>query len=196
MKIALGIVSNNLTDLTKTINRYGDWFEHIYINYAQEEELKDIETESLTDITKVQVPVNMDFANARNVVMDVLADDIDYIVWLDDDEYFNMSLYKLIQTGTLATILEQDNIDILGVPRENLIDGVPSEVWPDVQFRIMKKDIRWVKKVHEHPDFSDKKTGILPNEFHFIHPKSSERFVEQQELYNKIEDGAGQTDIK
>ena len=192
MKIALGILSNDLESARDKINKYGIHFDNVYLNYAIEEPLEEIQVDDFIDVNLVQVPVNMDFANARNAVMRVLEED--YIVWLDDDEYFNMSLLALIENGGLVKMLEENAVDVIGVPRENLIDNVPSAVWPDVQFRIMKKEIRWTKPVHEHPEFEGNKVAVLPNEFHLIHPKSSERFSEQQKLYNKITPGAGQSE--
>lgn len=80
------------------------------------------------------------------------------------------------------------------MPRVNLIDGKRTQVYPDYQYRLHKKDIKWVNPVHEIPETvkygqenPNKKTTVaLLEGMHLIHPKSKDRQVRQNEFYKTI----------
>lgn len=120
----------------------------------------------------------------------------DYIFNIDADE---IPQQHLIQS--LPTILENQDVDLIYVPRVNTVGGITQEhiiKWgwkidekgwinfPDYQTRIYKNspEIKWEGSVHE--DIKGFKTyGILPKkeEFSLYHPKTIERQEKQNKLY-------------
>ena len=99
------------------------------------------------------------FADWKNKLTDLCNGD--YIFQIDADEIPNEELIQ-----NIPAILEMNEVDVILVPRVNLVDGLTDEYikkwkwvvdekgrvnWPDPQWRVYKKSesIRWVNKVHE-----------------------------------------------
>lgn len=126
----------------------------------------------------------------------------EYIFQIDADELLSEDLRT-----DLRTILEANpELDIIGVPRENYVEGLtPNDVakwnwrvdgqsrvmWPDYQYRIYKNDgtIMWAGNVHETLVSSrDTKIGTLPDvpNWALIHKKHIIRQRLQNELYESL----------
>lgn len=125
----------------------------------------------------------------------------DYIFQIDADEIPNKFLVK-----NLKIILNSNNVDMLVVPRKNLVKGLTQEHikawgwninekgwvnWPDQQKRIYKNNtkIQWSgHQVHGMVEGYDT-FAILPLEegFSITHNKTINRQVKQNERYSKIE---------
>ncbi len=101
----------------------------------------------------------------------------------------------------LPILLENNDVEVLRVPRINTVNGITQEHiqkwgwtvdnkgrvnWPDLQWRIYKRDpkIRWKNKVHEVLD-GYKTHAILPLEEQFAleHHKDIERQEKQNNFY-------------
>ena len=123
----------------------------------------------------------------------------DFIFNIDADEIPDEHLIQF-----LPTILESNDIDLVMVPRINIVVGITEEHikkwgwninekgwinYPDVQGRIYKNspEIKWIGKVHEKVD-GYKTISYLPfeKEWSLYHPKSIERQEKQNDFYNKI----------
>ena len=146
----------------------------------------------------VEFPLNNNFAAFKNNLKDNCTGD--YIFQIDADEYPEEYLMN-----TLPSIIEMNGkVDIIWVPRINLVEGLTTEhirQWgwvmnnknrinfPDYQCRILKnvKRIKWKNKVHEvltgHKSFAH-----LPanDEFCLHHPKTIERQEAQNKFYNTL----------
>lgn len=137
-----------------------------------------------------------DFANHKNFLNDQCSGEI--IFNIDADEIPQESLVKIVQE------LRDDDgkFDVVYVPRINICPGYTEEFikkhgfkvnemgwinWPDYQGRIYKKHVKWVGKVHEHPD--GKSVSSLPAEpaCALWHIKSVERQNRQNQLYSELE---------
>ena len=125
----------------------------------------------------------------------------DYIFQIDADEIPNEYLVK-----NLKTILNSNIVDMLIVPRKNIVKGLTQEHinkwrwqindkgwvnWPDQQKRIYKNDlkIQWSgHQVHGMVEGYDS-FAVLPLEesFSITHNKTIERQEDQNERYDKIE---------
>lgn len=129
----------------------------------------------------------------------------DYIFNIDADELPMEILIKNIKT-----ILNNNKIDLLFVPRINTVDGLTQEHinrwgwkvshteefgsiinYPDFQGRIYKNspEIKWSKPVHE-TIVGHSTHGYLPYldtfDFCLLHPKDITRQEKQNELYEEI----------
>ena len=123
----------------------------------------------------------------------------DYIYQIDADEMINEYILRL-----LPQVLEQNDVDVLLVPRINTVSGltqqhidkwkwqVNSNGWvnfPDYQWRIYKNNgnIKWKNKVHEVLE-GYKTISHLPTdkEWCLIHEKTIERQEQQNKFYESI----------
>ena len=118
---------------------------------------------------------------------------------MDADEVPNSYLLQY-----LPTLLETNDVDVIRVPRVNTVKGLTEEHirkwgwvvdnkgrvnWPDLQWRIFKKNkfIRWKNKVHEVIE-RYQTHAILPleEEFALYHHKDIERQEKQNAYYNTL----------
>lgn len=124
----------------------------------------------------------------------------DYIFQIDADEVPTSKLLRL-----LPPLLDLNpEIDLLGVPRENRVQGITDEDiekwnwvqddegrinWPDIQWRIYRntRDIFWKGVVHEIPAGDIKKYGTLPAVCYLKHYKSIQKQRSQNKLYDQLQ---------
>jgi hypothetical protein len=141
-----------------------------------------------------------DFAKWKNKLKKLC--DGEYIFFLDADEYPNKYLLSNINS-----ILKDNVVDIIFVPRINTLKGdekqiqeyIKSQNWnidnegkinyPDYQGRIVynKSYLGWSGKVHERI-IGYKLYAFLPleEEFSLYHPKTLEKQIKQNTLYNTL----------
>ena len=137
------------------------------------------------------------FANWKNKLTGYCTGD--YIFQIDADE-----IPSEVLIDNLPQILEENDIDVIMVPRINTVEGLTEAHvakwrwqvnehgwvnWPDYQCRIYRRDesITWKNPVHEVL------TGIqtfahLPMEedYSLYHPKTIERQIKQNKYYDTL----------
>ena len=137
------------------------------------------------------------FANMKNALTEACLGD--YIFQIDADELPSKYLMHY-----LSTILKNNDVEVLRVPRVNTVEGLTQEHiqkwgwivdnhgrvnWPDLQWRIYKRtpEIRWKNKVHEVLE-GYKTHAILPLEAELAleHHKTIERQEKQNQYYEEI----------
>ena len=137
------------------------------------------------------------FANWKNKLTDLCNGD--YIFQIDADEIPNEELIQ-----NLPQILEMNSVDVILVPRVNLVDGLTDEYiqkwkwnvddkgrvnWPDPQWRVYKKSesIRWINKVHEKLDGYDTISNLpWVEELSLFHHKDIEKQIKQNDYYDTL----------
>lgn len=137
------------------------------------------------------------FANWKNKLTDLCNGD--YIFQIDADEIPNEELIQ-----NLPQILEMNSVDVILVPRVNLVDGLTDEYiqkwkwnvddkgrvnWPDPQWRVYKKSesIRWINKVHEKLDGYDTISNLpWVEELALFHHKDIEKQIKQNDYYDTL----------
>ena len=203
MKISYAItVCNELIEIQRLLSfliknkRKQDEIVVFYDTNNGTQEVEDY-LKSLKDIRKIGYHFDGHFANLKNALTDACLGN--YIFQIDADEM--PSLY-LIQY--LPILLENNDVEVLRVPRVNTVKGLTQEHiqkwgwvvdsksrvnWPDLQWRIYKNtpEIKWKNKVHEILD-GYKTHAILPLEEHFAleHHKDIERQEKQNNFYNNL----------
>jgi len=123
----------------------------------------------------------------------------DWIFQIDADEYPNVYLIE-----NLPFILENNESDIILVPRVNTVKGItPQHVkawgwkqnekgwvqWPDNQWRIYKNipEIKWKNKLHEVLDGYNTYANLPElEEYALYHYKTIERQEKQNNYYNTL----------
>lgn len=137
------------------------------------------------------------FANLKNHLTSLCSGD--YIFQIDADELVEKHLIDL-----LPQVLEQNNVDVILVPRINTVEGLTPEhiqKWgwrvdennwinfPDFQWRVYKNhpNIKWKNKVHEVLEGYETLSHFPQSpEWCILHPKTIERQEKQNNYYNTI----------
>ena len=137
------------------------------------------------------------FADWKNKLTDLCNGD--YIFQIDADEIPNKELID-----NLPQILEMNSVDVILVPRVNLVDGLTDEYikkwnwnvddkgrvnWPDPQWRLYKKSesIRWVNKVHEKIVGYDTVSNLpWVEELSLFHHKDIDKQIKQNDYYDTL----------
>ncbi|QCB42415.1 hypothetical protein E5673_09375 [Sphingomonas sp. PAMC26645] len=131
-------------------------------------------------------PLANDFAAQRNRLQDAMQ--TRWVLQIDTDERPDTAL--LAALGWLVAAADRDGLRSLGLPRRNLVDGVQSASYPDIQYRLNRSDIRFSGRVHERPvvpfvESSLALAGALE------HRLDGERVRERTRIYEAMSTGAG-----
>ncbi|MEE7505750.1 hypothetical protein [Methylobacterium mesophilicum] len=92
-------------------------------------------------------PLDGDFAAQRNTLQ-ALARHA-WMLQLDSDEALGPETGLLLPA--LAALADAQGVVSIGLGRANRVDGVLSDVFPDVQYRLNRTSLRYVGRVHERP---------------------------------------------
>lgn len=92
-------------------------------------------------------PLDGDFAAQRNALQDLARRG--WMLQLDADEGLDAAAGRLLPA--LAALAEAGDAVSVGLARANRIDGVLSDVFPDVQYRLNRRKVRFGGRVHERP---------------------------------------------
>ncbi|MES3084284.1 hypothetical protein [Sphingomonas faeni] len=131
-------------------------------------------------------PLASDFAVQRNRLQDAMQ--TRWVLQIDTDERPDGALLDAL--GWLVAAADRDGLRSLGLPRRNLVDGVQSASYPDIQYRLNRSDIRFAGRVHERPvvpfvESSLALAGALE------HRLDGERVRERTRIYEAMSTGAG-----
>ncbi|MFD1033936.1 hypothetical protein ACFQ15_04640 [Sphingomonas hankookensis] len=130
-------------------------------------------------------PLAGDFAAQRNRVQAMATG---WVLQIDSDERPDAAL--LAALGWLIQAAERDGLRALGLPRRNLVDGVASALWPDIQYRLTHADVRYAGTVHERPVVPFEQTSLALAGA-IDHHLSRARVVERSRIYEAMSTGAG-----
>lgn len=92
-------------------------------------------------------PLGGNFAAQRNALQDLARHS--WMLQLDADEDLAPADGRLLPA--LAALAEAGNVESVGLARYNRVDGVLSDVFPDVQYRLNRTAVRYAGLVHERP---------------------------------------------
>lgn len=129
-------------------------------------------------------PMAGDFAAQRNFLMDAVASD--WVLQLDTDETFTIASAR--QAMALAGRAQALGLRAVGLPRRNHVDGVLASLYPDIQYRLLHRDVRFAGVVHERPvvPFEDTTLGLSAP---IDHTLSRQRVLERSLQYGAIAKG-------
>ncbi len=92
-------------------------------------------------------PMDGDFGAQRNALQDLARHP--WMLQLDADETLDAAAGRRLPA--LAGLAEAGDVLSVGLPRRNRVDGVLSDVYPDVQYRLNRRSVRYGGRVHERP---------------------------------------------
>jgi hypothetical protein len=130
-------------------------------------------------------PLDGDFAAQRNRVQ-ALAQG--WVLQLDTDETPDPALIAAL--GWLTAAADADGLRSLGLPRRNWVDGVQSALWPDIQYRLNRADVRFAGIVHERTVVPFDATSLALCGA-IDHRLDRTRVLERSQTYEAMSAGAG-----
>ena len=150
-------------------------------------------------------PFDNDFSAQKNYALAQL--DTDWIYLHDPDERLEPTLIEILQflinVDGGQQFLEaggiicggDESFDCFGIARRNFIDGVQTDIYPDYQYRLFRKNCRFERPIHELLTGWDNRTEVDfthatledPSRFNILHYKSGTKQEEQDVRYAEIE---------
>lgn len=112
-----------------------------------------------------------------------------WVLQLDDDETLDPP--ALAALHALARQAERQGTVSIGLRRRNLVDAIPSDLWPDVQYRLNHTRVRYGGRVHERPDAGHWRRTTIALCATIDHHLDRERIEQRERLYEGIERGGG-----
>lgn len=131
-------------------------------------------------------PLAGDFAAQRNALQDLSRET--WMLQLDSDE--TLASGCAAKLALLAGLAEADGLLSVGLTRRNLVDGVASDVFPDVQYRLNRREIRYAGLVHERPERPWAKSLLVPGDG-IEHHLTRERVLTRSRTYEAMAPGHG-----
>lgn len=131
-------------------------------------------------------PLDGDFAAQRNRLQALAGHG--WVLQLDSDESPDPRLLESL--GWLVAAADDDGLQSLGLARCNLVDGVVSALFPDIQYRLNRAEVRFEGRVHERPVVPFERTSLALAGM-ILHQLDSARVVARTEIYGAMaDDGA------
>ncbi|WP_062209801.1 hypothetical protein [Aureimonas sp. AU12] len=131
-------------------------------------------------------PHGGDFARQRNRAQDLGRHS--HVLQIDRDETIDAAFAAEIPR--LAALADEGGILSVGFPRRNLVDGVLSDLHPDTQYRLNRREIRYVGRVHERPERPWQRTMLVPRRF-IDHHLGAAHVAARSVVYEAIAPGEG-----
>lgn len=129
-------------------------------------------------------PMNGDFGNQRNRLQDL--SDTEWMLQIDTDEDLEPAL--LAALSPLAADADRHGLTSLAFPRRNLVDGAQSDHWPDVQYRLNRRTVRFAGSVHERPEPSrDWRHAALAPAGAILHQLDAARVRARTRIYGAMD---------
>ncbi|EAU42143.1 hypothetical protein FP2506_16959 [Fulvimarina pelagi HTCC2506] len=131
-----------------------------------------------------------DFAAQRNAGQELARHN--WVLQLDSDEALTPG--ALASLGRVAAIADETGSVSIGLPRENRVDGSLSDLFPDIQYRLNRKNVRFTGRVHERPTLPRgwRDSFIAPNLI--IEHRMERHHVEVRSIrYEALAPGRGRT---
>lgn len=167
--------------LPDLIDRYARLFHDtvVVLSHASED------TRAEGRIRFIARPLDGDFGRQRNAGTQATSGE--WVFHLDTDEHLSDDFCEALPN--LASAAESSGYVAVGVPRRNFVDGQLSDLFPDIQYRLVRRDVPFEGRVHERPAVC--KTGrraIVSQHGLINHHMPRSRVQLRSELY----DGLGQ----
>lgn len=131
-------------------------------------------------------PLAGDFAAQRNRLQTLAS--TGWVLQLDTDERPDARL--LDSLGWLTAEADREGLRSLGLARRNIVDGKQSALYPDIQYRLNRAEIRFAGAVHERPvtKFEETSLALAGALDHYL---DDNRVRRRTRLYETMSAGAG-----
>lgn len=140
-------------------------------------------------------PLAGDFAAQRNFL--AAQNPCEWLLMLDADERVEPAALIALRRALGLVLQDHPGLRVLGLPRYNTIDGVSTNSWPDTQYRLVRRDVRWRNMYpapgaspgcHEKPReiLEAPETVAIMEALVIDHPKSAKRQARQKAFYRTL----------
>ena len=134
-------------------------------------------------------PLNQNFAEQRNRIQQAAR--TEWVVQLDCDERLTpgskRNLFHVLNDA------ERENWAAVALTRRNLVDGTVSALYPDVQYRLLRRSVLFTRAVHEYPQLRRGQRSFVHLGIGIVHEIASERLGQRSARYEGIQAGAGRS---
>ncbi|WP_428533031.1 hypothetical protein [Rhodopila sp.] len=139
-----------------------------------------------TEVVVLTSPLNNDFAAQRNRIQEAAT--TEWVLQLDCDE--RLADGAALRLPDLISDAETQGWVGIALTRRNIVDGIISAMYPDPQYRLLRRSIRFTRSVHEYPLLDRRRTFVHlgPGLLHYI---ASQRLSVREGRYEGVEGGAG-----
>ena len=131
-------------------------------------------------------PLNGDFAGQRNALQRLCSSP--WMFQLDADEDISPELGDILTR--LATLADRQGVVSIGLPRENLVDGELSDLYPDLQYRLNRREVSYEGIVHERPARAWQNSFIALSGV-IRHHLTGEHVARRSKAYETLQPGGG-----
>lgn len=136
-------------------------------------------------------PLADNFAAQRNALQDLSR--CPWMLQLDADEALPPATGNLLPA--LAALADEGEALSIGMPRRNRVDGILSDVYPDVQYRLNRARVRFRGRVHERPDLGgDWRRSFIALHGAIEHRLSRAHVLARSRRYEAMDPGQGRTE--
>ena len=132
-------------------------------------------------------PLNRDFAAQRNRVQ--RAARTEWILQLDCDERLTSGSKRSL--SHVIDDAEREGWAAVALTRRNLVDGTVSAFYPDVQYRLLRRLVPFMRAVHEYPQLNRSQHSFVHLGLGIVHNVASVRLEQRSARYEEIQAGAG-----
>lgn len=142
------------------------------------------------DPSRLQViahPLNADFAAQRNRVQDAAR--TPWVLHLDCDERLAPAARRAL-SGLIAGA-EEDGNPLIAFTRRNFVDGQLSAFYPDLQYRLLRRELRFTRAVHEYPVLPHGQRPFVHLGSGILHQLTGAHVERRARRYEAIQSGGG-----
>lgn len=132
-------------------------------------------------------PLAGDFAAQRNALQSLARRP--WMLQLDADEHLDPGAGALLPA--LAALADAGEAVSVGLPRRTYVDGVLSDVYPDVQYRLNRAHVRYAGRVHERPGTGGWRRGFIALHGAIEHRLDGARVRARSLRYEALDPGRG-----
>ncbi|MDY8108147.1 glycosyltransferase [Fulvimarina sp. 2208YS6-2-32] len=138
----------------------------------------------------VHRPLAGDFSGQRNAAQATARHE--WVLQLDADESVNQA--TLSDLGRVAALAQRDGALSVGLVRFNHVGGVLSDLYPDIQYRLNRRGVRYHGRVHERPHLPNgwSQSFIAPN-LAIDHHLDAAHVAARSAIYDTMAPGEGRT---
>lgn len=159
-------------------------------NAAQAAALQAALCEGLDDERRCQViaqPLRNDYAAQRNLVQQTAT--TAWVLQLDCDE--RLTAQTKAWLSSIVDDAEQAGWAVIGLTRRNVVDGIAAALYPDVQYRLLRRTVAFTRVVHEYPVLGPGQRSFVHLGAGLIHSLDGQRLAGREVRYEGIAAGAG-----
>jgi hypothetical protein len=132
-------------------------------------------------------PLDADFAAQRNRVQ--AAATTPWVLHLDCDERLSPGAKRAV--FGLIEGAEADGTPVVAFARRNFVDGRLSALYPDLQYRLVRRSIAFTRAVHEYPVVPAGQRAFVHLGSGIVHQLTGAHVARRAERYEAIQTGGG-----